>query len=221
MSIVVRHLAGPITMALTLAACGGSSQSAAVQRADDRAAEEQQEAMAARADALKAHQEAADAEERAREAEHREREAEQQAQIATQQADREEWKADRQVVKATPVRVGATELQPETTVLFAPGSATLSGDAMTTLRDVAKSIRASGPDHHVVVAGYADAAGAEGGHLALSRRRADTVANTLVSLGVPSGELVTKAFGASHPISSDDTERGRALNRRVEIAIRP
>jgi len=221
MSIVVRTIAAPLTLALTVAACGGSSQSAAVQRADDRAAEEQQEAMAARAEALKAHQEAADAEERAREAEHAERDAEQRAQIATQQADREEWKADRQAVAVAPARAGVTERQPETTVLFSPGSAVLSGDAKATLRDVAKAIGASGPDHHVIVAGYSDNAGTEGSHVALSRRRADAVVNYLVTLGVPSGELVTKAFGDTRPVSSDDTDRGRALNRRVEIAIRP
>jgi outer membrane protein OmpA-like peptidoglycan-associated protein len=53
----------------------------------------------------------------------------------------------------------------------------------------------------------------------LSRRRAQSVADYLVSQAVNSGRFTVQGFGPSQPVASNDTPEGRAQNRRVEVAI--
>jgi outer membrane protein OmpA-like peptidoglycan-associated protein len=55
----------------------------------------------------------------------------------------------------------------------------------------------------------------------LSLERADSVKAYLESRGVPGARLVTIGVGPDYPIASNDTEEGRAQNRRVEITIVP
>ena len=53
----------------------------------------------------------------------------------------------------------------------------------------------------------------------LSRKRALSVVGYLVNLGVKSNQLDIVPMGESYPIAANDTEEGRAMNRRVEIKI--
>ena len=55
----------------------------------------------------------------------------------------------------------------------------------------------------------------------LSVNRAQAVANYLTSRGVASARLGVRGYGESAPIASNDTEDGRAQNRRVEIKVVP
>jgi outer membrane protein OmpA-like peptidoglycan-associated protein len=55
----------------------------------------------------------------------------------------------------------------------------------------------------------------------LSQRRADSVSAYLSSRGVDRSRMVTIGAGETHPVASNDTEDGRAQNRRVEITIVP
>lgn len=55
----------------------------------------------------------------------------------------------------------------------------------------------------------------------LSAQRALTVTRTLIAAGVPADAVFAAAFGAQHPVASNDAEAGRARNRRVEIAPIP
>jgi outer membrane protein OmpA-like peptidoglycan-associated protein len=73
----------------------------------------------------------------------------------------------------------------------------------------------------IQVAGHTDSVGAHAYNMKLSQQRADSVKSYLTSKGVPSNRLVTVGAGPDHPVASNDSEAGRAQNRRVEITIVP
>ncbi len=81
-------------------------------------------------------------------------------------------------------------------------------------------------DRTIVLEGHADAVGTEAYNLALSRRRAETVARDLVGHGVRRARVTVEAYGESRPIAPNKTPDGtddpvgRAKNRRVEAVIR-
>ena len=75
---------------------------------------------------------------------------------------------------------------------------------------------------HVIVYGFADSTGAEHHNLHLSQRRAQAVVDKLVnSHGIPRERLYAIGFGESDPVASNDTEEGRAQNRRATATIAP
>lgn len=74
---------------------------------------------------------------------------------------------------------------------------------------------------YVDVLGHTDSTGPEEYNLRLSMDRAETVASYLGSRGVAGQRMVMRGLGESMPIASNDTADGRALNRRVEIALVP
>jgi outer membrane protein OmpA-like peptidoglycan-associated protein len=73
----------------------------------------------------------------------------------------------------------------------------------------------------VDVTGHTDSDGPDDYNLALSQRRANSVASYLVSQGVLSGRLMVTGYGESRPIAPNTTADGKAQNRRVEIQISP
>lgn len=73
----------------------------------------------------------------------------------------------------------------------------------------------------IQIAGHTDSIGSKAYNMNLSVQRADSVKAYLVGRGVPSARLVTIGAGPDYPIASNDTEQGRAENRRVEITIVP
>ena len=77
------------------------------------------------------------------------------------------------------------------------------------------------PQTVVRVEGHTDSTGSESYNMDLSRRRANSVKNIVIQQGVSSSRIETIAFGESAPVASNDTEFGRAKNRRVEIKIAP
>ena len=71
------------------------------------------------------------------------------------------------------------------------------------------------------VYGHTDSTGSDAYNQDLSERRARSVANYLAMRGVSSARIRSQGFGEQYPVASNDTEEGRALNRRVEIKITP
>lgn len=72
-------------------------------------------------------------------------------------------------------------------------------------------------DVKIEVAGHTDSIGSDRYNMGLSRRRANTVRSYLISKGIRADRLVAKGYGESQPIASNDTDEGRAQNRRVEL----
>jgi outer membrane protein OmpA-like peptidoglycan-associated protein len=105
-------------------------------------------------------------------------------------------------------------------LLFSVDSASLRPDLQADLRAVAASLNRF-PDSTVEVLGHTDNSGTAAYNQDLSQRRASTVASSLIGNGVPSSRVRAIGRGEDQPIASNLTPDGRALNRRVEIIIRP
>jgi outer membrane protein OmpA-like peptidoglycan-associated protein len=74
-------------------------------------------------------------------------------------------------------------------------------------------------DTNILLAGHTDSTGSDQYNLELSRRRAESVATYLATENVDRARFTTEGYGKSDPIASNDTAEGRAMNRRVEVAI--
>jgi outer membrane protein OmpA-like peptidoglycan-associated protein len=75
------------------------------------------------------------------------------------------------------------------------------------------------PDTNILIEGDTDNTGTDEYNQSLSERRAQSVANYQMSLGVTGSRISTIGLGELNPIASNETEAGRQQNRRVEIAI--
>jgi outer membrane protein OmpA-like peptidoglycan-associated protein len=71
----------------------------------------------------------------------------------------------------------------------------------------------------VEVAGHTDSMGSDEYNQGLSERRANAVKDYLLSKGVKASRLSARGYGESRPVASNDTEEGRAENRRVELIV--
>ena len=74
-------------------------------------------------------------------------------------------------------------------------------------------------NRRIEVKGHTDNVGSEDFNMNLSRERAEAVVDYLVSKGVDRNKLTYSYYGMSRPLSDNDTEEGRAMNRRVEFTI--
>ncbi|MDQ3079091.1 MAG: OmpA family protein [Pseudomonadota bacterium] len=105
-------------------------------------------------------------------------------------------------------------------ITFPVGSYAIQPPFQSTLREIAQTLRL-GNQTYVDVLGHTDASGSEASNQALSVSRAQAVANYLKSRGVVAARVAVKGYGESAPIASNDTEEGRAQNRRIEIRVVP
>lgn len=105
-------------------------------------------------------------------------------------------------------------------ITFAVDSSTVQPQFMSTLSDMAQTLR-SYPQSYVDVIGHTDSTGAAAYNQQLSERRAQSVANVLINRGVQRERIVAYGFGETQPIADNNTPQGRAANRRVEIRVTP
>lgn len=105
-------------------------------------------------------------------------------------------------------------------VSFATDSAELQSPVQPVLDQVAATLVEYGKTV-IEVAGHTDSAGSEAHNQQLSERRANSVAAYLAAHGVAQSRIVTIGAGKAYPVATNDTEAGRAANRRVEITIVP
>lgn len=105
-------------------------------------------------------------------------------------------------------------------VFFKTGSADLNPGAYTELSRVAQVMK-DYPQTTITVEGHTDSTGNRSNNQLLSERRAQSVANQLMQLGVESSRISTVGYGQDKPIADNNNAGGRQLNRRVEIRIRP
>jgi len=75
------------------------------------------------------------------------------------------------------------------------------------------------PALRIEIEGHTDNQGTDAYNLDLSMKRARSVYNYLLDHGISENRLSFKGYGESKPVSPNDTEEGRALNRRTEIRI--
>jgi outer membrane protein OmpA-like peptidoglycan-associated protein len=92
----------------------------------------------------------------------------------------------------------------------------LKKESYPELDRLSKFIR-SNPAYRIQIDGHTDNIGTDEYNLELSKRRAEAVKDYLVSNGIPKENFVIMGYGSSVPISGNETDTGRAKNRRVEI----
>ncbi len=105
-------------------------------------------------------------------------------------------------------------------VTFDVDSATLKPQFRTTLDQIAQNL-STYPDSLIDVYGHTDSTGSDSYNQGLSERRARTVADYLSMRGVSAARVRSQGYGETMPVATNDTDAGRALNRRVEIKIVP
>ncbi len=103
-------------------------------------------------------------------------------------------------------------------LLFDFAKSDLRADAQTELSRIYKDIK--GFNWAIEIGGHTDNVGSEQSNLQLSTRRAQAVRDFLVEQGYPAEKISFKGYGQSAPIGENDTEAGRARNRRVEIKVK-
>ncbi len=102
---------------------------------------------------------------------------------------------------------------------FKFGTAEISGADPIPVLDEVVRIMAEHPEIRVEIQGHTDNIGSDEYNMKLSQRRADAVKQYLVKKGVDASRLDTRGFGESQPIDTNDTDLGRARNRRIEFVV--
>ncbi len=76
------------------------------------------------------------------------------------------------------------------------------------------------PSASIEIAGHTDADGEDGFNQALSEKRAQAVMDYLVKAGLPADRFTAVGYGSTQPIASNETDEGKAQNRRIEFVVR-
>jgi outer membrane protein OmpA-like peptidoglycan-associated protein len=101
---------------------------------------------------------------------------------------------------------------------FENDKATIKPDSYKILNDIAK-VFIENPTYMVEVQGHTDNVGQYDYNIDLSQRRAQAVRTYLINKGVPAERLTAHGYGPARPIDDNNTQAGRAKNRRVEFNI--
>ncbi len=103
-------------------------------------------------------------------------------------------------------------------ILFEFNKSDLSSGAKQSLSEFAQSLK-NNPSTDVTIYGYTDNVGSLEANKKVSNQRALTVQQYLMESGVPTNRMSAQGLAWENPVASNDTEAGRAQNRRVEIYI--
>lgn len=104
------------------------------------------------------------------------------------------------------------------TIEFETGSATLTPQGRAILDQMA-TVLARMTNKTVEIIGHTDNSGSRAGNIALSQARADAVKGYLVTKGLTPQAMATMGVGPDQPTASNDTDTGRARNRRIEFRV--
>lgn len=139
--------------------------------------------------------------------------------IIGHQMDKQARELEQNIKGAKVERVGeGIQVTFESGLLYDFDSDVVKPEARTNLRELARSLDQY-PDSDLLIIGHTDQVGSPEYNQRLSERRASAAARFLTSEGVAARRIQTQGLGETEPIQSNDTEAGRAANRRVEVAI--
>jgi len=103
-------------------------------------------------------------------------------------------------------------------ILFETGKAVIDRDSAAILDNlVAAALRC--PSAKIEISGHTDSSGSDETNMELSRARAQAVVDYLVAAGIEGSRLTAAGYGKDKPVASNDTEEGRAQNRRIEFLV--
>ena len=139
--------------------------------------------------------------------------------IIGREMDKQAEEIEKTVPDAKVERVGeGIVVEFSSAVLFGFDQADLSADAKANL-DKLVTVLNTYPDTNIEVQGHTDSKGSETYNQNLSVKRATSVSEYLVAREITAGRIITKGFGETLPEYDNETEDGRAQNRRVEFLI--
>jgi OOP family OmpA-OmpF porin len=122
-------------------------------------------------------------------------------------------------VDATVCQQLFSDLLSKGTIRFPSAQSTIDPDSAGLLdRLIETALRC--PTANIEIAGHTDADGEDGFNQALSEKRAQAVMDYLVKAGLPADRFTAVGYGSSQPIASNDTDEGKAQNRRIEFVVR-
>lgn len=101
---------------------------------------------------------------------------------------------------------------------FKTDQARLNTNGMHNAQQLADILKQN-PQRVVLVEGYTDSTGGANYNQELSERRASSVGNVLMEMGISQDRITTRGYGDADPVASNTTASGRQLNRRVEIVL--
>lgn len=119
-------------------------------------------------------------------------------------------------INLSPVRVG--EKLQLTNVFFEIDSWKLKKESVSELNNLAKLLIENG-EIKIEIGGYTDSTGTDEYNLKLSEKRALSVVDYLIQVGIASARLKYKGYGNQSPVGDNVTSEGRKLNRRTEVKI--
>lgn len=119
-------------------------------------------------------------------------------------------------VQLDPIRAGASIALRN--IFFETASYALLPASTAELNKLLKLMQAN-PAMRIEVGGHTDNVGKDAANQVLSEQRANAVRDFLVEHGIAAERMVAKGFGAAKPVASNDSEEGRALNRRTEVTV--
>ena len=112
-----------------------------------------------------------------------------------------------------------SELLEKGQIRFEPGRAAIDPDSAGLLdRLVETTLRC--PTAKIEIAGHTDADGEDAFNQALSEKRAQAVADYLVKAGLSADRFAAIGYGSSQPVATNDTDEGKAQNRRIDFLVR-
>ena len=104
---------------------------------------------------------------------------------------------------------------------FDSGASQIRPENFDLLAKVEKAIDVF-PRSELIIEGHTDAHGGDDSNQALSQQRAESVQQYMVNaMRIPTYRLIATGYGETRPVSSNETESGRARNRRIDIVIKP
>jgi len=118
-----------------------------------------------------------------------------------------------------PTRLKALVFASKKGIQFETGSAVLKSISYNILNQISDELKVN-TKLQFIIQGHTDNKGNEAKNIALSRNRAKAVANYLIKKGINAKRITSEGYGGSKPIAENKTEKGRALNRRVDLIIK-
>ncbi|MDQ6976372.1 MAG: OmpA family protein [Mariprofundaceae bacterium] len=103
-------------------------------------------------------------------------------------------------------------------VFFETNSAVLMASSQSVLNGAVATLKQN-PSIHVEVAAHTDSRGRDAYNMKLSNKRANSVMDYLTRHGIDAGRMHARGYGETMPVADNNTEEGRAKNRRVELRV--
>lgn len=101
---------------------------------------------------------------------------------------------------------------------FETGSANLSQESLVQTKNIAEILKAY-PAAELKIGGYTDNTGDAALNVKLSQDRVNAVKAAIVADGIAASRLDAEGYGQEHPVATNDTEDGKAQNRRIAVRV--